>query len=355
VRAQSDADPERAKKLFVVNCASCHGETGDGKGTTELDRPARSFQDGGFSFGNTPEALFKTISTGIPGSPMAGFDSSLTEEERRLLASYVVTLGPPVEEVKEQDMVLAVRDRPVVVRGLLPALGEGLPTHPRGLLVGDPSGITFEYRVDDVRLLALRQGGFVKRSDWTGRGGTALEPLGKVVHLVEGGKPEATFFRGETPLVARLSGTLLEGGGAGIEFHLTEAGRELAHVREIPSVLTTTFATGYSRVFGLRGVASAEIRARSPAFDGAAVLASGARGNERWQVVRAAEGPATFVLLGGTGATKGTQALKRGQLESVLALQPGVPDAAFVLVVLVLTDWNDDVRAQLERWYEANG
>ena len=42
----------------------------DGNGVTELDRPARSFRDGGFSFGNTPEALFRTISTGIPGTPM---------------------------------------------------------------------------------------------------------------------------------------------------------------------------------------------------------------------------------------------------------------------------------------------
>src|SRR5262245_37021545 len=120
--AQSDA---RAKELFRVNCASCHGETGDGQGTTQLDRPARSFKDGGFSFGNTPEALFKTISVGIPGSPMAGFDSSLSEEERKLLASYVVTLGPPVEEVKVEDTILAVRERPLVVRGLLPAMGEG--------------------------------------------------------------------------------------------------------------------------------------------------------------------------------------------------------------------------------------
>ena len=93
VLAPRAQDMERAKKLFVTNCAACHGETGDGKGTTELDRPARSFQDGGFSFGNTPEALFKTISTGIPGSPMPAFDASLKEAERRLLASYVVTLG----------------------------------------------------------------------------------------------------------------------------------------------------------------------------------------------------------------------------------------------------------------------
>jgi mono/diheme cytochrome c family protein len=245
----------RAKELFVKNCATCHGETGDGKGATQLDRPARSFMDGGFSFGNTPEALFRTISTGIPGTPMPGFDSSLSEEERRLVASHVVTLGPPIEEVKEEDMVLDVRERPLIVRGLLPSLGEGLPAHPRGLLVGDPSGITFEYRVDDVRLLALRQGGFVKRTDWTGRGGTPLEPLGKVVHLVEGGRPRATFSLagGAIPLAARLSGTRVEKERVTVEYHLVRDGIEVAHVAESPRVFATPLGTGFVRHFEIRG------------------------------------------------------------------------------------------------------
>jgi len=269
-------DPERAQKLFVTNCASCHGETGDGKGTTELDRPARSFQDGGFSFGNTPEALFKTISTGIPGSPMAGFDGSLSEEERRLLADYVVTLGPPIEEVKEEDMILTVKDRPLVVRGLLPSLGEGLEQTPRGLLIGDPSGITFEYRVDDVRLLALRQGGFVKRSDWTGRGGTPLEPLGKVVQLLDGGKPEATFGLngGRLPLEARLSGTSVKD-GALLSYHLLLAGREVAHVEERPSIWKEAMGTGFSRSFELTcGARPCHLALKDPTQAPAAELAA---------------------------------------------------------------------------------
>src|SRR5262245_57819330 len=90
----AQAPDDRARGRSVKNCATCHGETGDGKGTTQLDRPARSFMDGGFSFGNTPEALFRTISVGIPGTPMPAFDSSLSEEERHLVAGYVVTLGP---------------------------------------------------------------------------------------------------------------------------------------------------------------------------------------------------------------------------------------------------------------------
>ena len=247
---QAQEADSAARALFVANCASCHGETGDGKGWTELDRPARSFQDGGFSFGNTPEALFRTISVGIAGTPMPGFDSSLSEDERRALAEFVVTLGPPIEEVALEDMILSVHERPVIVRGLLPALAEGLPRHPRGLLIGDPTGITFEYRVDDVRLLALRQGDFVRRTDWTGRGGTALEPLGQVVHLLSGGKPPVTFALagGAIPLEARLSGTRV-GETARIDYHLVSEGREIAHVEETPGVVTRPYGTGFSRRF----------------------------------------------------------------------------------------------------------
>ena len=38
---------EDAKALYMEHCARCHGETGDGKGSETLERPARSFLLGG--------------------------------------------------------------------------------------------------------------------------------------------------------------------------------------------------------------------------------------------------------------------------------------------------------------------
>lgn len=355
--AQGGNDPapsERARALFLTNCATCHGETGDGKGITPLDRPARSFMDGGFSFGNTPEALFRTISIGIPGTPMPGFDSSLSEVERKVLASYVVTLGPPVEEVKEEDMILAVHDRPLVVRGLLPSLGEGLPTHPRGLLIGDPSGITFEYRVDDVRLLALRQGGFVKRTDWTGRGGTPLEPLGKVVHLVEGGKPDPVFRLAGKPLVARLSGTRVDA-RARIDYHLVESAREMAHLEETPSVVSTSFGTGYERRFRFQAL-KGPIDVCSPSMPGGKLIANGSwdprgRPQERFFVVRPADGPPVYLsFIPASGADRVSESpLSFG----VRVADPGNGSVAdLVLTVLVLTQFDGDTMHQLENWRE---
>ena len=339
-----------AQKLFLANCASCHGETGNGQGTAQLDRPARSFQDGGFSFGNTPEALFKTISVGIPGSPMPSFDL-LPEADRRALADYVITLGPPVEEVKLEDTILTVHDRPLVVRGMLPPLAEGLPEHPRGLLIGDPSGITFEYRVDDVRLLALRQGGFVRRTDWSGRGGTPLEPLGKVVLLVEGGNPEATFLSKSKPLEARLSGTRLTQHAGLVEYHLIEGGRELAHITEFCSVLTTSFGTGYQRELGIvPGNSPVDIEVRTPAIEGTIVLAQGVRKFERLQVVRPKEGPPVFVDISSYQPSIGD--IGRGQFEATLSLKAGEQHIGVSVFTLVLVGWNEDIQKQLERWYE---
>lgn len=368
---QTAQDPvERARKLFVTNCATCHGERGDGQGTTRLDRPARSFMDGGFSFGNTPEALFRTISVGIPGTPMPGFDSSLSEEERRVVASYVVTLGPPIEEVEEEDMILEVRDRPLVVRGLLPSLGEGLPQHPRGLLIGDPSGITFEYRVDDVRLLALRQGGFVRRTDWSGRGGTPLEPLGKVVHLIEGGKPEASFYGLDKPLSAKLSGTrslppgtalpMVDGGGAivrttwnaaSLEYHLVLDGRELAHVREVPHVEATSFGTGYQRDFWLvAGSSASTITFRTPSVTDAPVLARKKDEFGSWSVTRAPGAPPILTALEADASS--TREVSGGRLEASLAVKPGAKDQGFTVVSLVLVDWSPEIERQVVHYWE---
>ncbi len=340
---------ERARKLFVTNCATCHGERGDGQGTTQLDRPARSFMDGGFSFGNTPEALFRTISTGIPGTPMPGFDSSLSEEERRLVASHVVTLGPPIEEVKAEDMVLAVHDRPLVVRGLLPSLGEGLPTHPRGLLIGDPSGITFEYRVDDVRLLALRQGGFVERTDWSGRGGTPLNPLGKVVHLEAGGQPEPMFklARVSTPLVARLSGTIVEGASVVLEYHLVNAGREVAHVRESPHVLTTQYGTGFRREFEVvAGRTPVELSIRTQPSSPGQNRHTSSGPKAFWGVHQPESGPPVLIAL--RFEQQPAQAGHgQGTLEVPFQLAAGAR-WKLEFSTVVLTEWSETVRQAFE-------
>lgn len=245
-----------APALFAEHCAACHGELGDGKGTTVLPRPARSFLEGGFSYGNTDAAILRSISHGIPGTPMPSFHQALTEEQRTALVHHVVSLGPPRDEVAPRDAVLTVGDVPLVVRGFLPAAAEGAPELPRGLLIGTPTGATFQYRADDVRLVAVRQGEFVERRDWVGRGGRPLEPLGSVAYLDGAGDPGPAFRRlgpdGPEDLRATLTGTWIQGRTAGLSYRLRDAkGATLATVRETPSTVHSSVGSGFRRRFEL--------------------------------------------------------------------------------------------------------
>jgi len=221
-------------ELYLMYCAMCHGSTGDGKGTLELDRPARSFVDGGFSFGNTVHAISKTTASGIPGTPMPPFVDVLNESQITLVAEHVRTFAPTLKEATTEDTEMTVRDRPLVARGMIPPIQSGLSLHPRGLVIGNPDRFSYEYRVDDVRLLSIRQGRFVERADWGERGGSPLKLLGKVIVLVVEGNPPPIFstMSGE-PLRATLTATNTLGDYGTISYDLSDKnGNILASVEE---------------------------------------------------------------------------------------------------------------------------
>jgi mono/diheme cytochrome c family protein len=279
-----------ARPVFLANCAQCHGETGDGKGTTKLDRDPRNFQAGGFSYGNTPEAIARTIAYGIPGSPMPSFEKALKPEQRKLLAEYVLLLGPPQEKTDPKDSVMLVKDKPLIVRGKLPPLVEGGQAFPRGVLIGTPEGLTFEYRVDDVRLLAVLKGEFVDRADWRGRGGDPLTPLGKAVwtDLIS---PEHAMFALEVPagmheqeLAQRIRSTSVGAKLATLTYDLLSEQNVLASVEESPSALVCELGTGFVRHFRVRAIGGPFVlRVRMWERHGER-LESGASGNLTWSL-----------------------------------------------------------------------
>lgn len=244
----ASSSPKSARTLYLVYCAQCHGETGDGNGTRQLDRPARSFRDGGFSFGNTPEAIFRTISNGIGGTPMPGYADSISVSDRRKLADYVRTLGPEIIDVASSDMIMHVSDRPRVVRGHLPSLAAGRPDHPRGLLLGTTDGLTLEYAADDVRLLAVRQGDFVERTDWTGRGGSELKPLGRVIDLLDDGTNVPLLDLGDGTTL-QLTGTTVGEHHPILRFKATGSdGTGAIHGSEWCEATSHPIGTGYRRM-----------------------------------------------------------------------------------------------------------
>jgi len=251
--AQEPAERELPEELkqahvtFVELCAPCHGVRGDGKGTAKLDRPARSFADGGFSFGNTSEALSRTLRSGIPGTPMPAFGGQVSDERLLELARLVQFLGPGGEPAPPKGTELVVKDRPLIVRGHFPAL-EGEETDViRGLLIGEPSGMSFQYASDDVRLLTVRLGGFLDRADWGGRGGTPLRPLGKVIYSPRDPlRPSAWRRDNDGYLRPRLRATSTANGRAQIEYDLVDfKGAVLATCVESPRMLSTSHGSGY--------------------------------------------------------------------------------------------------------------
>ncbi len=345
-RSQERPSHEDSPALFVEHCAACHGETGDGKGWTTLDRPARSFRDGGFSYGNTQGAIFRTLTTGIPGTPMPSFDGSLNEARRRQLADYVITLGPPATEVERSDTLMELGERPVIVRGMLPPIAAGSRAHTRGLLIGMPSGMSFEYRTDDVRLLGLRQGEFCERTDWVGRGGTELKPLGQVVHLMDAGNPRPTFWHADTALRAQMLGSWIEsldaGYLAGLRYRLSTTEGPLVDVEEAVDALSTKLASGFRRTFFFEWTHKGNVRLRLRHPGEGKLIGLFPTDDVGWIVLKRPDG--FYECRGYSGGHIEGTSLERIELSF-----DGEPDTTreIELITLIAPEWSLAVRKEL--------
>ncbi len=91
------ADLEAGRKLYLENCASCHGPWGRGDGLDmpqdERGRPikVRDLTSGKFRGGTSENEIFKRIRCGIPGTPMSA--AAVSDEEIWQLVHYVEFLA----------------------------------------------------------------------------------------------------------------------------------------------------------------------------------------------------------------------------------------------------------------------
>jgi high-affinity iron transporter len=107
---------EAGRKLFVENCAQCHGEAGKGDGPARTSMnpktpPPANFTDPARMAGLSPFKAFNTASFGIEGTAMASF-AALSEEQRWQVAFYIMSLRHSHEQAAMGEALLRAKNSP---------------------------------------------------------------------------------------------------------------------------------------------------------------------------------------------------------------------------------------------------
>ena len=143
-----DAPPEPSEQIVAegkdvwqkAKCWECHGDTGkgDGEKADELEDdfgfpiPPANLTAGQFKSGPAVQDIFRTISTGLSGTPMPSYEDSLTEEERWALSYYMLTFSAFTDPLTGQPLKLAAEDRAALNNPQLKADSSRLAYQPRG-------------------------------------------------------------------------------------------------------------------------------------------------------------------------------------------------------------------------------
>jgi len=118
------------KRLYErAKCAECHGERGKGDGPSaatlkdDSDRPIRpaDFTRGEFRGGATVVDVYRTMTTGLDGTPMPSFGDTMREAERWAISFYVLSLSAWADPLTGKKLELP--------RGALRRLERGARLH----------------------------------------------------------------------------------------------------------------------------------------------------------------------------------------------------------------------------------
>ncbi len=93
----------KGQGLFMLNCAGCHGEKGDGKGPAAISlkdmwgsvAAPSDLRQAHLRCGDSPEDLFRVLATGMNGTPMVTFDAALSEAQRWDIIAYILSIRLP--------------------------------------------------------------------------------------------------------------------------------------------------------------------------------------------------------------------------------------------------------------------
>jgi mono/diheme cytochrome c family protein len=123
---------ERGKTVYAQNCLACHGVKGDGKGDAAaflLPKP-RNFVQANFRLRSTPPShlptdvdLFRSVSMGMPGTPMPPWRVNLNDGDRWAVVEYIKTFSSRFADTNEDRKTVIslgtppVRDEAMVAEG----------------------------------------------------------------------------------------------------------------------------------------------------------------------------------------------------------------------------------------------
>jgi cytochrome c oxidase cbb3-type subunit 2 len=111
---------DRGKEVWEqAKCWECHGKTGKGDGEKaaglkddeEFTVVPADLTSGQFKSGPAVEDIYRTITTGLSGTPMPSYRDSFSDEDRWALAYYILALSAYTDPLTGQPLNITEKDR----------------------------------------------------------------------------------------------------------------------------------------------------------------------------------------------------------------------------------------------------
>ena len=123
-----------------AKCWECHGDSGVGDGEKaaeledDLDYPIRpaNLTTGQFKSGASVKDIYRTMTTGLSGTPMPAYADTMSEEDRWAIAYYVVSLSAFKDSLTGQPLQISAADRAALNNPALKAEESHYAYKPKG-------------------------------------------------------------------------------------------------------------------------------------------------------------------------------------------------------------------------------